>query len=157
LSFPEKVFTGKELKAAKGLVDKGYKHNLIVEGEPAFTKKVNEALGLIRNAGYYEYLRTYIRSIREIDGMTQLRQAEVAVWANKFAVDNPIDAASLLIQKAYHMQEYLEGKLYYGGAAEKRSIAKRIEFLQALKEKSQDSEVKEECERLLELWNDNFH
>lgn len=157
MSFPEKVFTGKELKAAKALVDKGYKHNLIVEGEPLFTKKVNEALNLIRNAGYYEYLQTYIRSIREIDGMTQLRQAEVAIWANKFAVDNPIDAASLFIQKAYHMQEYLEGKLYYGGTAEKRSIAKRIEFLQNLKDKSQDSEVKEECERLLEMWRDNFH
>jgi len=157
LSFPEKVFTGKELKAARALVDKGYKHNLIVEGERAFTKKVNEALDLIRIAGYFEYLQTYIRSIKEIDGMTQLRQAEVSIWANKFAVDNPIDAASLFIQKAFSMREYLEGKLYYGGAAEKRSIAKRIEFLQALKEKSQDSEVKEECERLLGLWRDNFH
>ncbi len=157
MSFPEKVFTGKELKAAKALVEKGYKHTLIVEGESLFTKKVNEALDLIRNAGYYEYLQTYIRSIREIDGMTQLRQAEVSVWANKFAVDNPIDAASLFIQKAYHMQEYLEGKLYYGGAAEKRSIAKRIEFLQTLKDKTQDSEVRAECERLLGLWKDNFH
>ena len=157
MTFPEKVFTGRELKAAKALVDKGHKHDLIVDGEPLFTKKVNEALDLIRTAGYYEYLQTYIRSIREIDGMTQLRQAEVAIWANKFAVDNPIDASSLFIQKAYHMQEYLEGKLYYGGAAEKRSIAKRIEFLQTLKDKSQDSEVKAECKRLLELWRDNFH
>ena len=155
MSFPEKVFTGKEVKAAKALVDHGYKHNLIVDGKPEFTKKVKEALDLIRTAGYYEYLQTYIRGIMEIDGMTQLRQAEVAIWANKFAVDNPIDAASLFIQKAYHMQEYLEGKLYYGGAAEKRSIAKRIEFLQTLKDKSQDSGVKEECERLLELWRDN--
>ncbi len=155
LSFPEKVFTGKELKAAKALVDKGYRHNLTVQGKPEFTRKVEEALELIKTAGYYDYLQTYIRSIMEIDGMTQLRQAEVAVWANKFAVDNPIDAASLLIQKAYSMQEYLEGKLYYGGAAEKRSIAKRIEFLEALKSKSQDAEVKEECERLLELWRDS--
>ena len=84
----------------------------------------------------------------EIDGITQLRETEVAIWANKFAVENTVDAASLLVQKAYHMKEYLEGELYYGGNAEKRSIAKRIEFLQALKEKSGDKNVKEECERL---------
>ena len=49
------------------------------------------------------------------------------------------------------MQEYLDGKLYYGGAAEKRSIEKRIEFLEVLKEKTTDSSVKEECDRLLGL------
>ena len=58
----------------------------------------------------------------EIDGITQLRETEVAIWANKFAVENPVDFASLIIQKAYHMKEYLEGELYYGGNAEKRSV-----------------------------------
>ena len=91
----------------------------------------------------------------EIDGLTQLRETEVAIWANKFAVENPVDAASLFIQKAHHMKEYLEGDLYYGGAAEKRSIEKRIEFLKLLKEKSKDPNVKEECERLLEMWRDS--
>ena len=115
----------------------GYKHNLTVEGKPEFTNKVKEALDYIKTAGYFEYLQTYIRKITEIDGMTQLRQTEVAIWANKFAVDNPVDAASLFIQKAFSMEEYLAGKLYYGGAAEKRSIAKRIEFLQTLKREKQ--------------------
>jgi hypothetical protein len=155
LSFPEKVYTSKELKAARALVDQGYKHNLIVEGQSEFTKKVKEALEHIKTAGYYDYLQTYIQKIVEIDGMTQLRETEVAIWANKFAVDNPVDAASLFIQKAFSMDEYMHGKLYYGGAAEARSIAKRVEFLQALKEKSQDKEVKEECERLLSLWADS--
>jgi hypothetical protein len=155
LSFPEKVYTGKEVKSAKTLVDQGYKHKLMVEGKPDFTRKVKEALEYIETAGYLDYLQTYIRNITEIDGMTQLRQTEVAIWANKFAVDNPVDAASLFIQKAYSMQEYLNGKLYYGGKAEKRSITKRIEFLQALKEKTSDRSVKEECDRLLGLWNDS--
>jgi ribosomal protein S7 len=155
LSFPEKVYTGKEVKAAKLLVDQGYKHKLMVEGKSDFTRKVKEALEYIEAAGYLDYLQTFIRSITEIDGMTQLRQTEVAIWANKFAVDNPVDAASLFIQKAYTMQEYLDGKLYYGGKAEKRSIAKRIEFLQTLKEKTSDRSVKEECDRLLGLWNDS--
>jgi hypothetical protein len=155
LSFPEKVYTGKEVKAAKALVDQGYRHKLLVEGKPDFTRKVKEALEYIETAGYLDYLQTYIRNITEIDGMTQLRQTEVAIWANKFAVDNPVDAASLFIQKAYTMQEYLDGKLYYGGKAEKRSIAKRIEFLGVLKEKTSDRSVKEECDRLLGLWNDS--
>ncbi len=155
MSFPETVYTAKELKEAKKLVDQGYKHNLNVQGEREFTNKVNEALELIKTAGYFEYLRTYIRRIQEIDGLTQLRETEVAIWANKFAVDNPIDAASLFIQKAFSMSEYLQGKLYYGGIAEKRSIAKRVEFLLALKEKSPEKDVKEECERLLDLWQNS--
>jgi hypothetical protein len=155
LSFPEKVYTGKEVKAAKALVEQGYKHQLLVDGKSEFTRKVKEALEYIKTAGYSDYLQTYIRNITEIDGMTQLRQTEVAIWANKFAVDNPIDAASLFIQKAFSMQEYLAGKLYYGGAAEKRSIAKRIEFLQTLKDKTSDANVREECDRLLGLWNDS--
>jgi hypothetical protein len=155
LSFPEKVYTGKEVKAAKALVDQGYKHKLTVDGKSDFTRKVKEALEYVETAGYLDYLQSYIRNITEIDGMTQLRQTEVAIWANKFAVDNPVDAASLFIQKAYTMEEYLNGKLYYGGKAEKRSIIKRIEFLQALKEKTSDRSVKEECDRLLGLWNDS--
>ena len=155
MSFPETVYTAKELKEAKKLVAQGHKHNLTVQGEREWTNKVNEALELIKTAGYYEYLRTYIRRIQEIDGLTQLRETEVAIWANKFAVDNPIDAASLFIQKAFSMAEYLQGKLYYGGAAEKRSIAKRIEFLQTLKEKTVNKEVKEECARLLDLWQNS--
>jgi hypothetical protein len=137
MSFPERVYTTEEVKNAKTLVDQGYKHNLTVEGTPEFTQKVN------------------IRKIREIDGITQLRETEVAIWASKFAVENPVDAASLFIQKAYQMKEYLEGELYYGGNAEKRSVAKRIEFLQTLKEKTAAKDVKEECERLLEMWKDS--
>ena len=155
MSFPERVYTTEEVKTAKTLVDQGYKHDLTVEGTPEFTKEVNRALELIKTAGYYDFLRTYIRKIMEIDGITQLRETEVAIWAGKFAVENPVDAASLFIQKAYHMKEYLEGELYYGGNAEKRSVAKRIEFLQTLKEKTSDKAVKEECERLLEMWKDS--
>jgi hypothetical protein len=155
LNFPEKVYTTKEVKTAKKLIDEGYKHNLTVEGTPDFKEKVNLTLKLIKTADYFEFLRTYIRKIMEIDGITQLRETEVAIWASKFAVENPVDAASLLVQKAYHMKEYLEGELYYGGNAEKRSVAKRVEFLQVLKDKSEDKNVKEECERLLQMWKDS--
>ena len=155
MSFPDRVYTAEEVKNAKTLVDQGYKHDLIVEGAPEFRKQVNQALELIKTAGYYVFLESYIRKIMEIDGITQLRETEVAIWANRFAVENPVDAASLFIQKAYHMKEYLEGELYYGGNAEKRSVAKRIEFLQTLRDKTNDKDIKEECERLLELWKDS--
>ena len=155
MEFPKRVYTYGEVKAAKELIDKGYKHRLIIRGSQAFKQKVKEALGLISIAGYYDFLRTYIRCITEIDGLTQLRESEATIWANKYAVENPVDAASLFVQKAHHMKEYLESKLYYGGKAEKRSVEKRIEFLEALKSKSNEKNVKEECERLLKFWNES--
>jgi hypothetical protein len=155
MNFPERVYTAEEVKTATTLLDKGYKHNITIEGTPDFTNKVNSALEQIKTAGFYDFLQTYIRKIIEIDGITQLRETEVAIWASKFAVENSIDAASLIVQKAYQMKEYLEGKLYYGGNAEKRSVNKRIEFLQVLREKTKVDNVKEECERLLEMWKDS--
>ncbi len=155
MEFPEKVYTAEEVKTAKSLIDQGYKHNLTVEGSLDFKGKVSQALELIKTADYYEFLRTYVKKIMEIDGITQLRETEAEIWANKFAVENPVDAASLLIQKAFHMKEYLEGELYYGGNAERRSVAKRMEFLATLKIKSEDKHVKEECERLLQLWKES--
>jgi hypothetical protein len=155
MSFPDKVYTTEEVKNAKALVDKGYKHNLVIEGSTEFRQKVSQALELIKTAGYFDFLRTYLRKIMEIDGISQLRETEVVIWTGKFAVENPVDAASLFIQKAYHMKEYLEGELYYGGKAEKRSVAKRVEFLESLKDKTSDKIVKEECERLLEMWKDS--
>jgi hypothetical protein len=153
--FPERIYTNDEVKKANKLVKKGYKHRLKVKGSPFFKQKVNQALELVKTAGCYDFLRKYIRCIVEIDGLTQLRESEAAIWANKYAVENPVDAASLFVQKANHMKEYLEGKLYYGGMAEKRSVQKRIAFLKTLKRKSRKEEIKRECERLLEIWSES--
>jgi hypothetical protein len=155
LEFPRRIYTDEEVKKAKELIDKGYKHRLRVRGSPIFKQKAGQALKLVKTASHYEFLRTYIRRIAEIDGFTQLREAEATIWANKYAVENPVDAASLFVQKANHMKEYLEGKLYYGGEAEKRSVAKRIEFLKVLKERSQENEIKKECARLLKFWDES--
>lgn len=153
--FPEKVYTAEEVKTAKTLVDQGYKHDLAIEGSASFKEKINQTIGLIKTACYFDFFRSYIRKIMEIDGLTQLRETEAAIWANKFAVENPVDAASLFVQKAYGMKEYLEGELYYGGSAEKRSVLKRVEFLKVLSEKSGDANVKAECERLLQMWKES--
>ena len=155
MEFPEKVYTEQEHKLAKDLIDKGFKHRLAVEGSLDFRQKVYQALELVKIADYYEFLRTYIRKIVEIDGITQLRETEVAIWANNFAVENPVDAASLLVQKTYHMKQYIDGEIYYGGASEKRTVEKRMEFLETLKNKTHEQEVIDECERLLQMWKES--
>lgn len=155
MDFPERVYTEDEVRKAKELVDKGYKHSISILGKLDFKQKVEKVLDLIKVAGYYEFFRTYIRSIIEIDGLTQLRQADAAIWANEYAIKNPVDAASLFIQKANSMKEYVDGVLYYGGTAEKRSVEKRIEFLKVLKSKSDEKEIEAECERLLNLWHES--
>ena len=104
--------------------------------KPSFVEKVNKALELVENCRVLRFSENLPSTNKEIDGITQLRETEVAIWANKFAVENPVDFASLLVQKAYHMKEYLEGELYYGGASEKRTVQKRIEFLELLKSKN---------------------
>ncbi|MEM3703764.1 MAG: hypothetical protein QXX79_05050 [Candidatus Bathyarchaeia archaeon] len=155
MTFPNRIYTIDEVKEAQELVKKGFKHRLRIKGSSDFKQKVKAALKLVRTAGYYDFLRTYIKEIVEIDGLTQLRESEASIWANKYAVQNPIDSASLFIQKAHHMKEYLEGLPYYGGEAEKRSTQKRIEFLEVLQRKSRKREVKEECERLLKSWSES--
>ena len=154
MEFPNRIYTTEEVKKARHLIEQGYKHIFKVEGSLLFRQKTIDAIKLINIAGYYDYLRTYIRLVKEIDGLTQLRQAEATVWANKYTVENSVDAAGVFIQKAFAMEEFLEGKLYYGGMAEKRSCEKRMTFLKALKTKTQDESVREECERILNLWRE---
>ena len=53
------------------------------------------------------------------------------------------------------MKQYIDGEIYYGGSSEKQSVEKRMEFLETLKNKSHENEVKDECERLLQMWKDS--
>jgi hypothetical protein len=53
------------------------------------------------------------------------------------------------------MKQYIDGDLYYGGTSEKLTVEKRIEFLEALKNKTEEQEVKDECERLLKMWEES--
>jgi len=153
MRFPERVYTTEEVKKAVNLIGKGYKHNLEVKGSPDFRNKVEEALKLMKTAEYYDFLRTYIRQIREIDGLSQLREAEVAIWANKYAVADPIEAAGFIIQKAQQMKDFIEGRLYYE-TAEVQAVEKRIEFLETLRDRSKDQAVKKKCEENLKRWTE---
>ena len=153
MKFPERVYTVEEVKKAKELIEKGHKHRLKVSGSPDFRTKAKEALKLIRTAKYHDFLRTYIRQIREIDGLSQLREAEAAIWANKYAVADPIEAGGFIIQKAQQMKDFIEGKLYYD-TAEIKAVEKRIEFLKTLRDRSKNQAVKKKCEENLKRWTE---
>lgn len=153
MDFPERVYTVEEVKKAYSLIKKGYKHDLNVDGTPDFVSKVKEALDLIRIAGYYDFLRTYIRTIREIDGLSQLREQEVAIWFNVKALDDPIDYAGFIIQKTQQMKDFVEGNLYYE-TAEVKAVNKRLEFIEALKDKTNDPDIKKKCEENLRKWKE---
>ena len=153
MDFPERVYTVEEVKKARSLIENGYKHNLKVDGTPEFVGKVEKALDLIKTAGYYNFLRTYIRTIREIDGLSQLREQEVAIWFNVKALNDPIDDAGFIIQKTQQMKDFIEGKLYYE-TAEVKAVNKRLEFIEALKDKTNDPDMEKRCEENLKKWRE---
>ena len=153
MEFPERVYTQGEVNRARELVRKGYKHTLSIRGSQLFKDKMEVVLELIRTADYYDFLRTYIRQIVEMEGFSQLHEADAAVWANLSTLVDPVDAASYIVQKAQQMRDYLEGNLYYG-TGEMAAIEKRLEFINALKTKSNSEKIRKRCEELLKKWAD---
>jgi len=155
MPYPKRVYTVEEVEKARAMTKQGWKHSLRVNGSTEFKQRAKEALELIRTAGYYDFLRTYIREIVEIEGFSQLREAEVAIWANKEILADPIDAASFFVQKAQQMKDFLSDKPYYGGQGELNAVNKRLEFLKTLKTKSEDQSIKQRCEEMLKNWADS--
>lgn len=153
MEFPERVYTVEEVRKARSLIEKGYKHDLKVDGNPDFVAKVEKALEVIKSAGYYDFLRTYIRTIREIDGLSQLREQDVAIWFHVKALDDPIDDAGFIIQKTQQMKDFIEGRLYYE-TGEVRAVNKRIEFIETLRDKTNDPTIKKKCEENLRKWKE---
>jgi len=154
LEFPERVFTEDEVKKARELIDKGYKHHLTIKGSAKFKNQLKKALEHIKTAGYYDFLRTYIRQIEEIEGFSQLHEADAAIWANMPMLVDLVDAASYIVQKAQQMKDYIEGRLYYG-TGEMAAIEKRLEFLEKLKKQSNSKGVKKRCDLLLKKWSES--
>ena len=153
--FPERVYTEDEVRRARELIQRGYRHQLRVSGSREFVEKTREALKLVKEAGYHDFLRTYIREIREIDGLSQLRECESSIWANIYAVQNAVDAACFFIQKAWQMKIYIEGKMYYGHQGETLTASKVMKFLKDLESKTNSDRVKEECRERIRLREEN--
>jgi len=153
LAFPERVYTQEEVDKARELVQKGYKHALVVKGSKQFKDKMQQVLGLVKVADHYDFVRTYLREIVEMEGFSQLRESDAALWANSSMLEDAVNAASYVVQKAQQMKDYLEGRLYYG-TGEATAIDKRLEFLRVLGNKSKSDEVRVRCEELLKEWAD---
>ena len=153
MEFPERVYTQKEVEKARALLQKGYKHKLKIQGSQQFKDKMKQVLKLIKTADYYDFLRTYIRQIIEIEGISQLREADAVIWANMSTLGDLIDAASYAVQKAQQMKDYLEGNLYYG-TGENTAMEKRLEFMKTLRDKSKSAEIRKRCEELLREWDE---
>lgn len=157
MKFPERVYTAEEVERARRLIEKGYRHRLTVKGSVDFKRRVEEAFDLIKTGQQYDFLRTYVRSVIEIDGLSQLREEKAAIWVSKYAVEDPVECAGFLIQKAHQMKMFLEGKVHYSGEAERRAVQKRVEFLQELKKRSRKSAVKKRCEKSLKQWTETIY
>lgn len=155
MKFPEEIYTAEEARLAKSLIEKGHRHRLRVVGSQAFREKAREALKLVKTAGYYDLLRAYIKRIVEVRGFSQLREADLEIWANLYTVKNAVEAASFFVQKAWQMKMYLEGRPHYDNIGERDAVRKRLEFLEVLAKTSRKSSVKEECERRLRLWDES--
>jgi hypothetical protein len=153
VKFPKRVYTVEEVRKARETIAKGYRHRLTVKGTLEFKRKVHDALQLLKTAGLHDFVRTYIRQIREISGISQLREAEAGIWANNYLVADPVDAAGFIVQKAQQMKDYLDGRLYYE-MGERRAVEKRIEFLRSLKENSTNQMTKERCNEALKQWSE---
>jgi hypothetical protein len=153
--FPERIYTYDEVRSARVLISKGYQHRLRIKGSRTFREKTQKALKLVKTAGYYDFLRTYIRMIREIEGLSQLREAEAALWVNIYAVEDAVDAACFFVQKAWQMKNYIEGKTYYGHLGETVAVDASLRFLETLMRRSKDPKIRERCQRKMKIWDES--
>jgi hypothetical protein len=153
--FPRRVYTRDEVHLAKALIDKGHRHRLRIIGSPTFKEKTKAALRLVKTAKHYGFLRTYVRAIREVEGLSQLREEQASIWANVYAVENAVDAACFFVQKSWQMKNFIEGKAYYGHQAETESVKVRLSFLEDLRRQTDDPAVRAICEERLQMWNES--
>jgi hypothetical protein len=149
------VYTQEEVLLARVFIEKGYRHRLKLVGSKVFKDKVRKSLKLVKIAGYYDFLRTYIRTIREINGFAQLRESEASIWSNFYTVEDEVNAACFFIQKASQMKYYIEGKMYYGHIGETNAINDRLKFLKTLTKKIREPRIICKCENILRYWNDS--
>ena len=152
-TFPARIYTCAEVESARVLIEKGYRHHLKIFGGQSFKEKTRRALELVKTAGGYGFFRTYVRAIREIDGLSQLREAEATIWANVYTVQDPVDAACFLIHKAWQMKAYIEGEAYYGHIGETKAVGVKLRFLETLREKSRDPKIREESRKRMRAWD----
>jgi hypothetical protein len=153
--FPSRVYTVEEFKAAREAVARGHRHRLRVIGSKGFKEKVKAILNLIELAGYMDLLKTYIREVKEVQGLSQLRETEVSVWLSGILASDPVEGARFLVQKTLQMKAYLEGQCWYI-LGELPAVRGSIEFLRKLSGRlSAKDRLKERCEEAVRMWTED--
>ena len=153
IKFPRRIYTIEEFEEARKAVTDGHKHRLRIVGSSEFKRKVKEILAFINIAGYYDFLRRYIRKISEVNGVSQLREADASIWLNFYMVENPFEGARFIIQKTEQMKSYLNGKIYYI-IGELPAVKKSVDFLEKLRNNIKDKDLKMKCEVVLQQWKE---
>ncbi len=154
MSFPPRVYTLDEFEVARKAIAGGYRHRLAITGSQDFRQGVRKILSLIKRAGYSDYLRTYIREIKEIQGLGQLRETEATIWLNSLNLADPIEGARFVVQKASQMQAYLEGKPWYI-LGELSAVRSSIEFLRQLRARHRDPVKRAQCDEVIRRWTED--
>ncbi len=140
-----------EYRKAMVAIGKGHKHRLRIIGDAHFKDLVTRILDLVQVAGYEELLRTYIRQIRQIEGMSQLRETDASIWMNTVAAKDSVEGARFVVQKMFQMKAYMEGRVWYL-LGESSAVKESLEFLRMLKERLKDPELRARCDRVIDAW-----
>jgi len=151
MDFPERIYTLDEFMEARTAIAKGHKHKLAITGDDPFKGLVERIVDLIDLAGYGELLRTYIREIRQIGGISQLRETEASIWLNRLVAEDPIEGTRFVVQKVLQMQAYIEGRAWYI-LGELPAVRGSVEFLKKLREQLKDPELRTRCDRVIMEW-----
>jgi hypothetical protein len=86
-----------------------------------------------------------------MDGISQLREAEATIWLNNYILDNPVEGARFVMQKAYQMEAYLAGKKHYI-QGELEAVKKSIAFLEKLRKSITDEGMRAMCDEAIRQW-----
>jgi len=151
MDFPERIYTLDEFREARAAIAGGHKHKLVIDGDASFKEMVEKILDLIDLAGYGELLRTYIREIRQIEGISQLREMEASIWLNKLVAEDPIEGARFVVQKMLQMQAYMEGRVWYI-LGELPAVRGSVKFLRKLRKQLKDPELRARCDQVIKEW-----
>ncbi len=156
MSFPERVYTAQEVKIAKALVDQGYKHNLTVEGTPEFTQKVNRALELIKTAGVLrlsDNLHSENRGNRRHNPASRNRSRHLGKQVRRGkrrGLCQFVNPKGLSDERVPRRRTLLWRQRRKTHSGKTHGV-----FAQCSRKKAVTQAVKEECERLLDMWKES--
>lgn len=105
-----------------------------IVGSASFRARVEKALQLlqIKAPAYWDIVRNNLLTIREDRASGAVVQTGTFLVGAATAASDPYWLASVIVHDAYHVQQYREGRQYYGQAAEAEALAIQRQALVAM-------------------------